>query len=70
MKLELMSPGRKWDVLLQGMDNLLHMALTGVEGPVAGLDVWLKSGATWQLEREFQCTLNALYSGLVWLIHC
>lgn len=53
MKLELTSPGRKWCVLLQGMDNLLHMAFTSVEDPVAGLDVWLKSGATWQLEREF-----------------
>lgn len=53
MKLELTSPGRKWGILLQGMDNLLHMAFTSVEDPVAGLDVWLKSGATWQLEREF-----------------
>ncbi len=45
MKLELTSPGRKWDVLLQGLDYLLHMAFTGVEGPVAGLNLWLKSGA-------------------------
>lgn len=37
----------------QGMDNLLHMAFTGVERPMAGLNVWLKSGAMWQLEREF-----------------
>lgn len=53
MTLELMSPGGKWDILLQGMDNLLHMAFTGVEGPVAGLNVWLNSGATWQLVQVF-----------------